>query len=364
MGETADMKTREPVVITLGGKAELIEKAVVLLLFCLLVAGVFYILRPFLVGLLFGCILAVSAWPVRTWLVKRGLSAMAASILMLATLLLFVLLPVSFAAPGLVGEVKALSERGAAWLMSSPELPDLITGLPIIGDTMREKWTALLSGTPEARQMMASYAQPLGKFFTAAAVGLAESIMQLAVSLIVATTFWARGGGITVTLRDSLERLGGQSLARMIDVTGGAIKGVFYGVVGTAAVQGVLMAAGLFLAGVPAAAPLGFVTLLLAVSQFGSLLINLVWAGAAWWLYTTSGTGLAFWFIIVWGVGVTFMDNLLKPYLIGSSIDMPIMLVILGVFGGFISLGFLGLFIGPALLAIAYALLASWRAQP
>ena len=363
MGEPADMKTREPVVITLGGKAELIEKAVVLLLFCLLVAGVFYILRPFLVGLLFGCILAVSAWPVRTWLVKRGLSAMASSILMLAALLLFVLLPVSLAAPGLVGEVKDLSERGAAWAMSSPELPSLITGLPIIGETIREKWTALLSGTPEARQMIASYAQPLGKFFTTAAVGLAESIMQLAVSLIVATTFWARGGGITVTLRDSLDRLGGQSLARMIDVTGGAIKGVFYGVVGTAAVQGVLMAVGLLLAGVPAAAPLGFVTLLLAVSQFGSLLINFVWAGAAWWLYSTSGTGLAFWFIIVWGVGVTFMDNLLKPYLIGSSIDMPIMLVILGVFGGFISLGFLGLFIGPALLAIAYALLASWREQ-
>lgn len=57
------------------------------------------------------------------------------------------------------------------------------------------------------------------------------------------------------------------------------------------------------------------------------------------------------------------MDNLLKPWLIGSSIDMPIMLVILGVFGGFISLGFLALFMGPALLAIAYALLASWRAK-
>jgi predicted PurR-regulated permease PerM len=248
--------------------------------------------------------------------------------------------------------------------MSSPELPAFITGLPIIGETIREKWAALLSGTPEAREMISSYAQPLGKFFTAAAVGLAESILQLAVSLIVATTFWARGGGIAVTLRDILDRLGGQSLASMIDVTGGAIKGVFYGVVGTAAVQGVLMAVGLFLAGVPAAAPLGFVTLLLAVSQFGSLLINLVWAGAAWWLYSTSGTGLAFWFIIVWGIGVTFMDNLMKPWLIGSSIDMPIMLVILGVFGGFISLGFLGLFIGPALLAIAYALLASWRAQP
>jgi predicted PurR-regulated permease PerM len=355
------MKNPDPLLMPTGGKAELIEKSVVLLLFCLLLAGVFFILRPFIVGLLFGCILAVSAWPVRSWLIKRGLSATASSVLMLSTLLLFVLLPVSFAAPGLVGEVRDLSERGAAWIMSSPDLPSVITGLPVIGEQIAEKWRTIVSGSPEAKKIIASYAQPLGKFFTAAAVGLAESIMQLAVSLIVATTFWARGGGIASVLRDSLDRLGGGGLARMVDVAGGAIKGVFYGVVGTAAVQGVLMAVGLLIAGVPAAAPLGFVTLLLAVSQFGSLFINLVWAGAAWWLYTTSGSGLAFWFIIIWGVGVTFMDNLLKPWLIGSSIDMPIMLVILGVFGGFISLGFLGLFIGPALLAIAYALLASWR---
>ena len=355
------MSRPEPSGVPIGGKAELIEKAVVLLLFGLLVAGVFLILRPFLVGLLFGSILAVSAWPVRSLLIRQGLSETMAAVLMLAALLLFVLLPVSLAAPGLVGEVRGLSERAAAWFASSPELPALITGLPLVGEAIDAKWRALMSGTPEARQMIASIAQPLGKFLTAAAAGLAESIMQLAVSLIVATTFWARGSGIAAVLRDSFSRLGGESLARMVDVAGGAIKGVFYGVVGTAAVQGALMALGLLVAGVPAAAPLGFVTLLLAISQFGSLLINLVWGGAAWWLYTTSGTGLAFWLVIAWGIGVTFMDNLLKPWLIGSSIDMPIMLVILGVFGGFMSLGFLGLFIGPALLAVAYALLASWR---
>ena len=72
---------------------------------------------------------------------------------------------------------------------------------------------------------------------------------------------------------------------------------------------------------------------------------------------------MAFWFIIAWGAFVTFLDNLLKPMLIGASIDMPITLVILGVFGGFISFGFLGLFIGPALLAVAYALLGVWSAQ-
>ena len=41
---------------------------------------------------------------------------------------------------------------------------------------------------------------------------------------------------------------------------------------------------------------------------------------------------------------------------------MPLSLVILGVFGGFISFGFLGLFIGPVLLAVAFTLLQAWRA--
>jgi predicted PurR-regulated permease PerM len=69
----------------------------------------------------------------------------------------------------------------------------------------------------------------------------------------------------------------------------------------------------------------------------------------------------AFWFVVLWGLMVTFSDNLLKPLLIGSSIKLPLMLVILGVFGGFLSFGFLGLFIGPTLLAVAFELLAAWR---
>jgi predicted PurR-regulated permease PerM len=42
---------------------------------------------------------------------------------------------------------------------------------------------------------------------------------------------------------------------------------------------------------------------------------------------------------------------------------MPLTLVVLGVFGGFLSFGFLGLFIGPALLAVAFTLLQAWRGR-
>jgi predicted PurR-regulated permease PerM len=75
------------------------------------------------------------------------------------------------------------------------------------------------------------------------------------------------------------------------------------------------------------------------------------------------GSGIAFWFIIIWGFAITFSDNILKPLFIGGRINLPISLIILGVFGGFISFGFLGLFIGPTVLAIAYEVLAVWRGR-
>ena len=355
-----ETKPRESRTLAIGN-ASLAEKFFVLLLFSLLLGGVYYVLKPFGIALMFGCILAIAAWPVRTWLLRMGLSGTAAAFLMLATLLLFVLVPVFLSAPGLVVEVRKLVEVASAWVASSPPLPGWIAGLPMVGDALAAQWDALLHQTPEAKAMISSYAEPVRKFITDAAVGLASSVVHIAIGVVVATSFWAGGGTIVDVLRDSLKRLGGEKLAGVTDVAGGAVKGVFYGIIGTAAIQGLLMAIGMWLAGVPAAATLGFVTLILAVSQFGGVLINLVWGGAAWWIYSTSGTDLAFWFVIVWGLIVTFIDNLLKPWLIGSSMKLPLMLVILGVFGGFMSFGFLGLFIGPTLLAVAYDLLAHWR---
>jgi predicted PurR-regulated permease PerM len=60
-------------------------------------------------------------------------------------------------------------------------------------------------------------------------------------------------------------------------------------------------------------------------------------------------------------VFVNTVDNFIKPWLIGVGIEMPMSLTILGVFGGFLAFGFLGLFIGPTLIAIMFTVLLAWR---
>ena len=54
-------------------------------------------------------------------------------------------------------------------------------------------------------------------------------------------------------------------------------------------------------------------------------------------------------------------DARLQFSLFGFGVEMPISLTILGVFGGFLAFGFLGLFIGPTLIAILFTLLQAWR---
>jgi predicted PurR-regulated permease PerM len=97
---------------------------------------------------------------------------------------------------------------------------------------------------------------------------------------------------------------------------------------------------------------------LLAISQIGGPLLVLIWGGAARWLFARDYTGWGV-FMIVWGVIVNTVDNFIKPWLIGFGVEMPMSLTILG---GLVAFGFLGLFIGPTLIAIFFTLLQAWRA--
>ena len=207
------------------------------------------------------------------------------------------------------------------------------------------------------------YSEALREALVDAAGALGQSVLQIILSLVVATFFWVSGDTLAATLRDILRRLGGETVGAALDVAGGAVRSVAYGVVGTAVIQAVIMGIGLAVAGVPGAVLLGFVTLLLALSQIGAPLIIVVWAGAAVWLFGQDQQGWGV-FMIFWGLVVTVIDNFIKPLLIGAGVEMPLSLTILGVFGGFVAFGFLGLFIGPTLVAIGFTLLEAWRAAP
>ena len=90
----------------------------------------------------------------------------------------------------------------------------------------------------------------------------------------------------------------------------------------------------------------------------------LVWGGATVWLLYQGSVGWAI-FMVLWGLfAISSIDNFVKPYLISRSSSLPILLIVFGVFGGIVAFGFIGIFIGPPVLAVGLTLVQLWTAQP
>jgi predicted PurR-regulated permease PerM len=352
-----------PAAAAVVSTTQLLERAILLLLFGGLILGVVAVLRPFATAILFGTILAIAAWPLRELLLRCGLKRGLAATLLLLLALAVVAVPLIAVAPGLGDRLTQGANGLRDYFAGAPQLPPRLADLPIVGERLTKLWNNVMLGQGGIRVVLEPYSDTLRQTFVGAAGALAQSVLQIILALVVATFFWVGGDVLAVVLREILRKLGGEMTDAMLDAAAGAVRSVAYGVVGTAAIQALIMAIGLLLAGVPGAILLSFVTLLLALSQIGAPLIIVIWAGAAVWLF---GQDQPAWgvFMIFWGLVVTVIDNFIKPFLIGAGVAMPLSLTILGVFGGFVAFGFLGLFIGPTLLAVAFTLLDAWRSAP
>ena len=342
------------------GRVALIERSVLVMLVIGLLVGVLAVVKPFTTAILFGATLATASWPIRQALVRRRLGRRTAAALLLLLALVVVVIPMLVVAPHLADQMIGGAERVQSYFAATPERPAWIQGLPLFGRRLGVAWDKVVAAQGNLRTLLEPYTADVAQFMISAARALADSLIQVLLSLIVATMFWTTGDGLVAMLHDALRRLGGPIAEQALDVAAGAIRSVAYGVVGTAVIQAVLLAIGLGVAGVPGAATLGFIALLLAISQIGGPLLILIWGGAAWWLFAQDQHIWGI-FMIIWGLFVSMIDNFIKPWLIGFGVEMPMSLTILGVFGGFLAFGFLGLFIGPTLIAITFTLVQAWR---
>lgn len=338
-----------------------IERILLLLLVLGLVVGVGAVMWPFATAILFGALLATALWPLRQTLVRRaGLRrGWAAAVLLLCSLAV-VGIPVFAIAPSLTDQLLKAVKTTQQFFATSPPRPAWLLTVPLFGDRLGAGWDRMVETGANLQALMVPYTSEIQHGMLVAARAFADSVLQLILALAVATMFWSNGEAVAETLKDALRRLGGATAERMLDVAALAIRGVAYGIIGTATIQALLLGIGLAVAGVPAAGMLGFIGLLLALSQIGAPLIVLIWGGAAWWLFGQDQHGWAI-FMIAWGLFISTIDNFIKPWLIGFGIQMPLLLTILGVFGGFLAFGFLGMFIGPTLIGMSLTLLGAWR---
>jgi predicted PurR-regulated permease PerM len=144
-----------------------------------------------------------------------------------------------------------------------------------------------------------------------------------------------------------------------IVLSGKAIRGVALGVVVTAFIQAACSAFALAVTGVPYASILSALILMLCVAQLGPALLMLPAVGWMYW----SGESLTATILLAMTIPCMLMDNFIRPVLIKKGVDLPLLLILVGVIGGLVAFGLIGLFLGPTILAVGYTLFDAWIAE-
>ncbi len=159
-------------------------------------------------------------------------------------------------------------------------------------------------------------------------------------------------------VRDGMARVAGtQQGSAVIQTAHSAVKGVVYGLIGTALAQAIVALVGFLIAGVPGAVALSALTFVLSFIPMGPAIL---WGGAAAWLYSKDEIGWAIFMLAYGFLVISSVDNIIKPILMSRAGNLSMLLVVLGVFGGAVAFGFIGIFVGPTLLAVGWSLLNAW----
>lgn len=340
-----------------GTKPARLEQNLGWIALLLLLIGCLLVLRPFASALLWAVVLCISSWPLYQRLLKllRGRRNWAALFMALG-MILVMLLPFLVVGVTLADNVQELTSAAQTWLGATHGSPAWLEKVPVVGPPAAERWQTLATDSAKLLEVTKRFIEPVATGLLVGGMAIGSGLFQLALSIFIAFFLFRDGLALGERLTTAIQRIGGERGTHLLEVASNTVRGVVYGILGTGLVQALMAGIGFFIAGVPGAALLALLTFFLSVVPVGP---PLVWLPAAFWLFHQSSTGWGI-FMLAWGVVVSSVDNVVKPWLISQGSDLPFILIFFGVLGGALMFGFIGVFIGPTLLAVGYRLVGEW----
>jgi predicted PurR-regulated permease PerM len=336
----------------------IVERSFLLLLVGGLLYACFQIVAPFIPSFIWALILSISTWPYYRFLARKfgGRETVAAVVMTLLQLMIFVI-PALMALDALsthVPRVDVVAEPVLDWIKGPP--PDWLEGIPFIGDNLAATWREGTFSSLISAEKIRTAATGTASWILQGSANLALNAINVLLAVMMAGFLYSHGEvGAGFAVRFA-QRIGGEAAVAATHTAAVTVRAVSLGVIGTALIQALLSGIGFALAGLSAAPILGLLCFLTAVLQIGTAVI---WIPAAAWLHHLDQDGWAI-FTMVWGLLINVMDNFVKPYFIGLSSPLPFLLITVGVIGGLLAWGFVGIFLGTSLLAVAYTTFFSW----
>lgn len=339
----------------------MIDTAIRLGAIAILLIATFNIVQPFIGIVMWAVIIAVSIYPVYVWTAKKlgGRYGVAAATVTIIGLLIIVV-PAAGLTTALVDTAQAAAAELEDGTLEIPPPNAAVAEWPLVGERLHALWSLAANNLTAALEPLKPQLKELGKTALSVAAAAGLGVLQFAVSLIIGGILLAKSGPSSAFATAAFERLApgqGESFSKLAE---GTIRGVASGVVGVAFIQAMFAGIGFVVAGIPAAGLWALLCLLLGIMQ---LSIALVCIPVIIYAFSILDTTWAIVFL-VYNIPVIAADNVLKPLLMGRGVEAPMLVVFIGAIGGFITSGFIGLFVGAVVLVLAYELFQAWVAEP
>lgn len=322
----------------------------------------YFILRDFIVPLVWAAILAYVTWPLNEKLrhlfkKRHGLAALVMTLI----LTFAIVLPLIAATVAVRQELgDAFDELQTSLKGGGAQIPAWLREFPVVGPRASALANQIAVDPERVGNWLAERAT--GWWGEAAGVLgiIGRNALKLALALIAVFFVYRDGEFLVADLRHGLSCLLGDRSHDYWTAAATTTRAVVYGLVLTALAQGFVAGLGYGFAGLDAPFLLGAITALLALVPFGAPIVWvtvsawLLWQGDLW-----AGVGL-----LLWGaLAVSSIDNFVRPLVISASADISFLLVLIGVLGGVNAFGLVGLFLGPVVLSVLWSVWRHWLEQ-
>lgn len=338
------------------------ERLVLIALTLALGLGCILILLPFFPAMLWAAILVFCFWPLYAKLCQYIRSGIAAAVIT-SIVAVVLLVPLVHLVLLLARQVR----DGQSWVTNVmmyglPPAPVFMSKIPVIGGALANFWNNSaddLGGMVHSMQPLIGVLAHTGIRML---VHVSHGLVEMVVALFFTFLFFLSGPNIVARIRLVLVRvIDPEILHELFQVVTATVRGVVFGILGTAAFQGVLYGIGFIVAGVPQALIWALFAGLISIIPAGAVVIYVPVC-----LYLlAAGTPLAaillaiYCFVVVGGA-----DSILRPWLIARGASLPYAVTLIGVLGGALAFGALGIFLGPVLLALGIAIVEEFADQP
>lgn len=328
----------------------------------------FLTVKPFLSAVFAGGIIAYIFHPLYRWVNRYLKSTNLSAFLVSIIIILLITIPLLVLADNMASEARFFYLR-AKQKLATGNLLDVQceAGALCVGVNKLKEWVS----NPSFRDYAEDAISRLSNFVLNQAsdfvFALPGVLLQMFVAFFVSFYLFKDGNKLIERLKNILPIKPSfqQNIFHKIDQITYA---VIYGSIIVALIQGSLGAVGFFVFGISSPILWGILMSIFALIPF--LGTTVIWAPMSLLLIIDGlvdnqtgvlirGVGLLLFGIVV----VASIDNVLKPRLIGARAKVHPVLVLLGVLGGLIFLGFVGFIIGPLILALFEAFLQVYEKE-